>query len=1159
MLKKTVSGIMLTILLIGTLYTMLDLKPVAVWSNGGYSSDPNAYSEHDYIYITHPWGDWKHYHNYTEIVNTLLYLNLTYPSIVDVFSIGKSWQNRDIYCIRLTNESNTHPKPKLFFVGYHHAREPISAELPLYFAVEAATKFSTNETITRMLNYSEIYIVPMLNVDAFEAFKQNEWQRKNVHPFDEDSDALFDEDPPDDQDGDGYIEYLMFSNETFIRWEGIDNDTDGWLNEDWVGGVDINRNYGYQWNATCYSGSPYTWAEDYRGPAPFSEPETQAIRDLALQHDFKYAVSFHSGSEVIGYPWGYTTDPTSDDIIFRQSASNLSALVGAPYGQSSAMYTMSGSWDDWMYANRSTFALTCEIYGNVSAWHLEPGPEPDTWWMKGVFQFFNPDPSQIETVIQRWLPVFTYITNRAITEEKWGLLIKIYPNQEAEFMALNAGGIDIVDSPLPKEWIDRFKVNPDIVLANYSELGMFEFDINNQRWPTNNTDFRRALAHLVDKDRMISECWEGYGERIDTPVPAVLKEYINPTARIYEYNTTKASAMLDALGFVDTDGDKIRNDPKTGLNMDPLIFYGRIDDIHRRRAAEMLTEEMTNIGIPVVLNITGRRQCVQEVMVNREYHLYTGGWTGLRDPDYLPWLYGSIGYLDPGTLCNNYPGFINATYDYWADKILHSLSHDEIKEAVFKCQEILADQAGIIPILSRVSVKAYRTDWEGVVNEVGRGVDSWWTFLNAHPINITKGGTIRWGFRSDIMSLNPVNATTAWDWNVLGEIYDTLLKYNPYNVTEDIPWMAESYEVGTWFNPDTGTICTKLTFQLPTDIYFHDAVQCTAEDVKFTIDYLKQFPNAYLYWSVADVHHVDTPSPFTVVVYENITSCWTLHWIGGLPILPRHVWEDIEDPTGFAPDPNLVGTGPFKFVEYVPGDHILLQRNPEYRTRTYLHDVAVVSVTPSAAEVYMGQIVNITVVVRNEGTANETFAVTAYYDNTIIGTQIVTDLIPGTKSLTFSWDTTGVALGDYTIIAEASVVAGETDTTDNTLVDGTVKVKMVKIVEVIPCDQVGNPKYTFETGTMAYFKVTINNTAIAPANMLLTINAYDSNGTTIGVTSFQGSITPGVSVFILGLSIPTSANVGTATVYANAFTDWPHQGGVPHCPEMSATFEITGP
>jgi len=366
-----------------------------------------------------PWGDWHHYHSYTEIVNTIFYLNNIYPSIVYLSSIGRSWEGQDIYCIRLTNESNTHPKPKVLFVGYHHTREPISAELSLYFAVDAATHYGINATITRMLNYSEIYIVPALNVDGLNAIKQNEWQRKNVHPFDEDGDGLLDEDPPDDEDGDDYIEDLYFWNGTyyeFIRWEGIDNDTDGLLNEDWVGGVDINRNYGYQWNATCYSGSPYSWAEDYRGPAPFSEPETQAIRDLALRHDFEYAISFHSGAEVILYPWGYTNTPTLHNSLFREVAGNLSSLIGAPYQQSAQLYTTSGVWEDWMYGNRSTFALTCEIYTNESAWQYEPGPDPNTYWEKGVFQFFNPAPSQIEAIIQCWLPVFTYITNRAITE-----------------------------------------------------------------------------------------------------------------------------------------------------------------------------------------------------------------------------------------------------------------------------------------------------------------------------------------------------------------------------------------------------------------------------------------------------------------------------------------------------------------------------------------------------------------------------------------------------------------------------------------------------------------------------------------------------------------------------------------------------------------------
>lgn len=410
-------------LLVSMSYTTLNVRLVTDSANVPVSPDNlNIASDP-------PWGDWTHYHNYTEVVNTLQHLNETYPSIVDMFSIGKSWLNKDIYCIRLTNELNTHPKPQLFFVGYHHARELISAEVALYFAVEAATKFGTNATITHMLDCSEIYIVPALNVDCFDIVKQNEWQRKNAHPFDDDGDGRLDEDPPSDVDGDGYVEdlfYLDGYDYYFIRWEGIDSDLDG--TQDFIGGVDLNRNYGYQWNATCQSGSPYPSAEDYRGPEPFSEPETQAIRDLALSHNFKYAVSFHSGGDIILYPWGYTDAPTPDDSLFREIAGNLSNLVGSPYAQSGpGLYTSSGSWDDWMYANRSTFALTCEIYTNETAWQYEPGPQPHTWWERGVFQFFNPDPSQIETVIQRWLPVFTYVTSRAIAEDHDVAITNITP------------------------------------------------------------------------------------------------------------------------------------------------------------------------------------------------------------------------------------------------------------------------------------------------------------------------------------------------------------------------------------------------------------------------------------------------------------------------------------------------------------------------------------------------------------------------------------------------------------------------------------------------------------------------------------------------------------------------------------------------------------
>lgn len=360
------------------------------------------------------WSDWFHYHNYTEIVNTILYLNETYPELVDVFPIGQSWLNKTIYCVRLTNESIAHPKPEVFFDGYHHAREPITSELTLYFLVDTITKFGTNTTITQILNYSQIYVVVALNVDGFDSVGKNEWHRKNAHPYDEDGDGLLDEDPPDDEDDDNYIEDLYLDNGSgleFIRWEGIDDDGDGLLNEDWVGGVDLNRNY--EWNTFYAQGSSNPEDETYRGPIPFSEPETRGIRDLAFQHHFKYAVSFHSGTfQVIGR----RGRNMAEDKAFRDVTLNLSALTGVPYDYSVPGGYQTGMWQDFMYGSGSTIALTCEIYGNDSALQTEPGSEPNMLWERGVFQFFNPGPSQIESVVQRWLPVFTYTASRAISE-----------------------------------------------------------------------------------------------------------------------------------------------------------------------------------------------------------------------------------------------------------------------------------------------------------------------------------------------------------------------------------------------------------------------------------------------------------------------------------------------------------------------------------------------------------------------------------------------------------------------------------------------------------------------------------------------------------------------------------------------------------------------
>jgi len=228
---------------------------------------------------------------------------------------------------------------------------------------------------------------------------------------------------------------------------------------------------------------------------------------------------------------------------------------------------------------------------------------------------------------------------------------------------------------------------------------------------------------------------------------------------------------------------------------------------------------------------------------------------------------------------------------------------------------------------------------------------------------------------------------------------------------------------------------------------------------------------------------------------------------------------------------------------------------------TGIVDAAVIDLQLSETEVYGGKSITVAVVVANHGDFPESIDVTTYYNDTIFSFKTVPNLDAGSQTVLFlTLDTTGLAVGSYFIRAVASPLLGETNLGNNEFVDGILEIRqfepLIVIFNAISCDQSGYPKNTFLKGTISYFKVSVNNTSDGLESVLVTVNVYDASNATLGVVSFKGGIMPGVSVFILGLPLPSGTSTGTATVYANALTDWPYFGGIPYCPEISATFEV---
>jgi ABC-type transport system substrate-binding protein len=626
-------------------------------------------------------------------------------------------------------------------------------------------------------------------------------------------------------------------------------------------------------------------------------------------------------------------------------------------------------------------------------------------------------------------------------------LIKIYPNYNDAVNALEANETDFLAPSLNTSLIDKYSGSPwnaNITLSTLSELAMFEIDINNNKtlpaypnWlsPTYYKAFRHALAHLVDKEQYVSEILGGYGTVLNTPIMPWLTDWHSNQADPHSYNTTQTAKTFDAGGFVDADGDGVREYPsehiKAGENLDPLIFYTTNEDPARLTVAQLLTSEMQAMGIPINLTTTTWSNIFNQVYIEKNFHLYTGK-QDLYNSDVTSNttvttfgnLYHSDMYWSYGP---NYVHFNNTDFDNQTDTLRYASNQTIAVASSKEAQNILAEQVGIIPLFATVGYKAYRSQWTDIVNEQGNGVDNWWTFVLTHQKNTT-GGTLRYGIVGDPGGVNPLWLGFHPLMSFASLIYDPLLRVRDLETL--VPSVAKGWEEETWLNPDTGENSTKITFYLNEQVYFHDGVQLTSADVNFTIQYLKTYRVGMNYPKVMNIHHVETPSPYKVIVYTNVTNIWNLYWVGSIPILPKHKWQTITDPSAPTPEPTVTGSGPFKFVEYVPGSHILLEANHNYSW----HDVAITEIaTPPNLSAGQQNLINVTV--ENQGIYNETVTVSLYYmrfSDPLIGTQNITLAAGANATLTFEW-TPNIG-GGYEIRAVASIDTGEVDIADNTCV-----------------------------------------------------------------------------------------------------------------------------
>lgn len=509
----------------------------------------------------------------------------------------------------------------------------------------------------------------------------------------------------------------------------------------------------------------------------------------------------------------------------------------------------------------------------------------------------------------------------------------VYSGVDAEIPALKAGDIDIMDFSISPSQYEDLKSDPTLDFTTMPEQGFWYIAIQCKRHPLDVLAFRQALAYLTDKDKIISESsLAGAAEKLDSVLATSYGAWYDPniTGRS-EYNPAKAAQLLDQAGFT-KGADGWRIDPQTGTKLRTLTFYARVEHPHRVFSAQTLAAAMQAAGIPVDVQIVTRSVTSVKVMQEQDYDLYTAGFGAGPDVD---WLYDLFEGSRPPE--QNYELYDSPNYNHWAQLAKFGTDYETVKNAVWKCQEVLFDEVPGIFLYAMYSVCAYKNNLKNVVTyaPLGGYTANMYTYMLGYREGTTYGGDLKVGCSSDFTQPSPLyEVNWWWDGYVVSSCYDSLILLDPYTFAED-PWLAKSWTVTPWTAP--GNISgMKLTFQLCDNVTWHDGVKLTAEDAAFTIKYMqeKQCPVYISY--VQNVVDAVASGTYTLDVYLNVSSYWALHWIGSnLPIVPKHIWQNVEDPNTYQPilEGTLIGSGAYMFKDYRPGEYLVLTANPNYFRR----------------------------------------------------------------------------------------------------------------------------------------------------------------------------------------------------------------------------------
>ncbi len=334
--------------------------------------------------------------------------------------------------------------------------------------------------------------------------------------------------------------------------------------------------------------------------------------------------------------------------------------------------------------------------------------------------------------------IVEYKTNEyiklAVNENYWrgapavkNIVIQFVGDGDVQVLMIKKGEIDAAIHLAINPAVEKSLKSSGIKVHRYLRPYFYHWGFNLNRFPFNESEFRKAMACAINLSEIVKVARLGAGEIGSYGViPPVWKDwYCEKAAKMYSYNPDKARSILDKLGWIDRDGDGIRETPDgRKLSFD---IYVPSSDPARIRAAGMIREYLKEIGVEAKVRVGDWRGVI---------------WPGIKAHKFDSFLLGSGTWADPDFMrirfetnaSANYYGLSDAELDNLLEEQAITLNSTKRKEIVCKIQERLANILPLITLYYPVIINPYRTDrFEGWVPVKFNWIFNRWTILNLKP------------------------------------------------------------------------------------------------------------------------------------------------------------------------------------------------------------------------------------------------------------------------------------------------------------------------------------------------------------------------------------------------------------------------------------------